>query len=454
MTISVTHRLHSTLRSHDVHNPLTTQHHFACSILPLRPNALALCMLLCMLCIASTTNAGAAGWDLENQRPTNGRNTVAGVIANGDEDTDADEHPETSNSRHEDESDAGEPHEEESLEQGEWSLSFGLDGQLFPSAIIALSTLNPENIGVQQPEHSFGSPLGMASLFIRAAQPGDTVSVEITSTKLISPSKMTVVLPDADTVYEISPHLKYEYEKLLAIRQPYPEDMTAKVYVNGEEVGERTQTVIVRSINDCFYGLIYNDGQDFQDWSEMFAAYVNEGDPIIDDILSEALRKGYVDAFIGYQGDENDVQMQVAAIWNVLHERGVKYSSITTTSVESQSIAAQHVRLVGDSTRGAQANCVDGSVLLASVFRKIGLDAYLVLLPGHMMVAVSMHDAPDAPVMSIETTMLSGASLDQAHESAQSTLSKYGEGSSEITYISVNGARNAGILPLRNLFKQ
>ena len=413
-----------------------------------------------MLCLLAVTTA-TAGWDVGNQRETDGHRTVAGDLFT---DTDLARSARRADSPEPQAEDQEEPATTEPVAQsdtddegpdfapGDWALSFGLDDQLFPAAIIALSTLAPENIGVTRSEHTFGSPLAMASVFIRAQTPGDKVTVEITSTKLIRPSRMTVVLPDADTVYEISPHLKYEYEKLLSVRQPYPEDVTAKVFVNDQEVGEHTQTIIVRSVNDCFYGLYTDDGKSFQDWSEMFAAYVNEGDPIIDGILSEALRKGYVDAFIGYQGDEADVIHQMDAIWKVLKDKGFRYSSITTTSVESRVVAAQHVRLVGDSTRGAQANCADGAVLLASIFRKIGLDAYLILLPGHMMVGVSNSADEDAPVIPVETTLLSCADLDQAQESGIGTINEYKDDPSAVTYISVNKAREAGILPLRNLY--
>jgi len=413
---------------------------------PRRATRPAAGILFCLVLILVATNA-AAGWDLSNQREADGREIVAGTLVSASGAEQQQEQDDASDAQ-EDGDDSG-----EGYARGYWSLDFGLGGQLFPAAIIALSTLDPENIGVQRAEHTFGSPLAMASVFIRAENPGDRVTVEISSTKLIHPSRMTVTLPDADTIYEISPHLKYEYEKLLSIRQPYPEDVTAKVSINGRDVGEKSKTVIVRSVNDCFYGMVVNDGQEFQDWSEMFAAYVNEGDPIIDEILAEALRKEYVDAFIGYQGDETDVGMQMNAIWQVLKDRGVKYSSITTTSVESDTVAVQHVRLVGDSTRGAQANCADGSVLLASIFRKIGLNTYLILLPGHMMLGVANSADEDASIVPVETTMLSSADLDQAEESAIGTINEYRDDPSKITYINVNAAREAGILPLRNLYK-
>ncbi|WP_027178457.1 hypothetical protein [Maridesulfovibrio bastinii] len=338
---------------------------------------------------------------------------------------------------------------DDSMDPGEWDLVFGLDDQLFPSAIIALSMMRAKSADDHDSSESFGSPLAMATVYIRGKSAGDRVTVEISSTGLIRPSKMTVVLADPDKVYDINPQLKYEYEKLLSIRQPYPEDVTARVYLNGELIGEKTRTVIVRSINDCFFGMYIDNS--FSDWSEMFAAYVNEGDPLVDGILGEALKKGYIDAFFGYQGSKQDVLRQIAAVWRVLQDRGIKYSSITTTSVESDTIMSQHVRLVGESTRGGQANCADGSVLLASVFRKLGLNAYLVILPGHMMVGVGI-DNENSSAVYIETTMISDSTINEAMASAEQEIKKYGFESDDVHIVDINNCRSAGILPLREIY--
>ena len=78
--------------------------------------------------------------------------------------------------------------------------------------------------------------------------------------------------------------------------------------------------------------------------------------------------------------------MQVFAVWNVLQRHQVKYSSITTASGFSDTIHSQTVRFVDDTWRMNQANCVDGSVLFASVLYKIGIFPVLVKLPSHMFV--------------------------------------------------------------------
>ena len=88
--------------------------------------------------------------------------------------------------------------------------------------------------------------------------------------------------------------------------------------------------------------------------------------------------------------------------------RDVRYSSITATSVKAQTVASQHVRLIEESLNNSQANCVDGSVLLASALRKIGIEPFLVLVPGHCYVGFYV-DEKKENMLAIETTMLGDA---------------------------------------------
>jgi hypothetical protein len=122
----------------------------------------------------------------------------------------------------------------------------------------------------------------------------------------------------------------------------------------------------------------------------MFAAYVNENHPWVDAVRLEALQTGLVRNFTDYQaGDPKEVIRQVFAIWNVLQRRGICYSSATTPSAYSGIVYCQNVRLFDESITYKQANCVDGSVLMAAILAKIGLLSYLVVVPGHMFVGIS-----------------------------------------------------------------
>src|SRR6185503_5020189 len=69
------------------------------------------------------------------------------------------------------------------------------------------------------------------------------------------------------------------------------------------------------------------------------------------------------------------------------------------------SVNSQHVRMIDESINNAQANCVDGSVLLASLLRKIGIEPMLVMVPGHCYLAFHL-DEEGKEVAALETTLL------------------------------------------------
>ncbi len=141
----------------------------------------------------------------------------------------------------------------------------------------------------------------------------------------------------------------------------------------------------------------------------MFAAYVNEQHPFVDKLLREALDQGVVDSFTGYQsGEPGEVYRQVYALWNALSERDVRYSNITTSAATANSVSSQHVRLIDESINNGQANCVDGSVLLASLLRKIDIEPCLVYVPGHCYLAFYL-DSEMTQLVGLETTLISGA---------------------------------------------
>jgi len=89
----------------------------------------------------------------------------------------------------------------------------------------------------------------------------------------------------------------------------------------------------------------------------------------------------------------------------------MRYSDITTTAAETDGVYSQHVRLLDQSMDSTQANCVDGSVLLAALLRKIGLRCRLALVPGHMFLAV---DLSDDAIVGIETTLMGEQNLSPA----------------------------------------
>jgi hypothetical protein len=305
-----------------------------------------------------------------------------------------------------------------------WSFT---EKDLFPSAIISTATVD-WNGDEQSAEDKkvpgdpklgkdelplYGDENGWLAVALYDLPPRAEVRVEISVDGYMKPSVWTGTVKKAHTAeVRIFPKGVWDYDALHKVREQRPVNATFKVTVNGEELPEQTEVCTLKSVNDCpFYVLMDEEGEDIEDFSAVFAAYVNENHPWVDGILKDALKTGLVSGFTGYQsGDQEEVLKQVFAVWKVLQDRGIKYSDISTTT-PSKYVVSQTVRFLDDSIDATQANCVDGTVLMASVLRKIGLNVYLTMVPGHCLLAFDLGKEEDADIMGLETTMLGSTDL-------------------------------------------
>jgi hypothetical protein len=171
---------------------------------------------------------------------------------------------------------------------------------------------------------------------------------------------------------------------------------------NSNKRVERLVTINLRSINDCCFS--YNG----QSYDYLFASYVNEEHPKIDNLLREMLNTNMINGVYGYQvKTKSGVLIQIAALWRVLHDKGFQYSSITDNSANAgpNKLYSQTVRLIDNSLETRQANCVDGSVLIASILKRIGIEVALITTPNHCFLRFRA-DPKKNDYLFLETTRL------------------------------------------------
>lgn len=359
--------------------------------------------------------------------------------------------------------------------------------EFFPSALVSTSNVRWNN----QDLDSFGPAIfgdegSWMGMELQGMKKDAKVSVAITVDGFTKPSKWEgeITSVSEDGAAMIMPKLIWDYAALLKVRQQRPVNVSFTASVDGKPLPEVTETYTMRSINDCPLLQLNADGKGETDLSFLFAAYVNEGHPQLQKILKEALDTGLVDKFNGYQGDPEkpeeirmQVMKQVFAIWNALQRRGIKYSSITNTPPGDR-MFCQSVRFLDESIDNRSANCVDGTVLMASVLQKIGIQSYLVLVPGHCFLAFNEIKNSAALPTGLETTMLGRDDItnvkkleflsdaEQSKENMASAntfvealargsgriqgcvLNLQGGSSLEYRLISIREARNLGIKPI------
>ncbi len=298
------------------------------------------------------------------------------------------------------------------LGQDSYTPITGWDHQLFPSYLVATGAIRlPQQDEVNEDSAEvqvLGDRQGVLGIEIVSPGAETPVTVTILPNAILEESTIEATLDEEGATYRIFPRVRYKYDLLAKHKQSVPIEVTFNVELGEEELEAQTVTLTLRSVNDCPYALAGGDDQS-TDISFMFAAYVNEQHPFVDKLLREALDQGIVDSFTGYQSEDSaEVYRQVYALWHALSQRDVRYSNITTSAATNNLVSSQHVRLIDESINNGQANCVDGSVLLASLLRKIDIEPSLVYVPGHCYLAFYL-DSENTQLVGLETTLISGA---------------------------------------------
>lgn len=289
-----------------------------------------------------------------------------------------------------------------------------LGGNIFPSAILSVATTDTQIIQPIEGGESVGNAKSVFAIKLHNHKAGTEVHIELAETPFYARSVSTFVLTKPDADYIVYPDVLWRYDALRNNEQAEPISVAAQVEVNGKSWGQRVRTFSVRSINECllgYYKPLPNGKRRYVSTRLFYAAYVNEENPLIDKILREALNTRIVRRFIGYQGSEKMVDKQVYALWYVLQKRAFRYSSVSYSSLSSNVVYSQRVRTFEDALSSSQINCVDGSVLFASLLRAINITPVLVQMPGHMFVGYYT-DSAKKHLTFLETTMIGDVDLD------------------------------------------
>jgi len=279
-----------------------------------------------------------------------------------------------------------------------------LEQIIYPSVLLGLANLISE------------SNEDFFDFSIKNPKANSNLKIVIQSSSLNTETIFQTQMAIKGQTYTFSPLIKWNYVTLKSLNQPGNVDITFVCYINDKEIDRKNLRFGYRSANECVYGLIDTKGN-YVDLKWMFAAFVNEDNPKIDELLGVTLSYNVVSNFIGYQGTETDVLKQVSALWYYLQAHSVKYSSITASSNPSQKVFSQYVRFFNDVYNNTQANCVDGSVFLASILKKIGINPLLITVPGHMYLGYyTLQDK--SKIRLLETTAVGQVDLAEIYEDA------------------------------------
>lgn len=186
----------------------------------------------------------------------------------------------------------------------------------------------------------------------------------------------------------------------------------------------------------------------WQDLTRYLGAFVTPNAPSLMTFLREAARLHPDGHLVGYQGGPERVVPQVKALFDALKTKAeITYVNSVVNFSPQQGFSSQRVRLPRESLTDKEANCIDGTVLFASLLEGISMSPAIVLVPGHAFLAwETWRDSNEWRYL--ETTMIGSSTFEQACASAEKTAEFY-QGAKKLRMWSLSELRTKfGITPM------
>jgi len=221
---------------------------------------------------------------------------------------------------------------------------------------------------------------------------------------------------------------------------------TANVSVTelaGQSVYETTTPVRLRSSEDMYWG------KSFQ-YAPFIASWVTPHEALVESVLAQAKNYTPDRRLPGYEDwknpadQEKETFLEAKAIFTALQSRGISYVRSSTSLGDHQDFS-ERVRMPRISLRDTSANCIDAAVMYASLFENLGLDAEVIIVPGHAYSGVRVA-AASPKFLVIDVALTGRTKFENAVASAQAGLAKYKP--SSVTRVVITHARTAGIYPM------
>jgi hypothetical protein len=162
----------------------------------------------------------------------------------------------------------------------------------------------------------------------------------------------------------------------------------------------------------------------WNDMTRFFGAFVTPNAPAIMSFLREVADQHPKRILGGYQLSEEDVNAQVEAIFAALKAHDITYVNSVIAFSPEEGTATQRVRLPRESLADREANCIDGTVLVASVLEALSLNPAIVVVPGHAF--VGWETWPGSNLWRyLETTMIGSHTFAEACAAAEDMARRY-----------------------------
>jgi hypothetical protein len=150
----------------------------------------------------------------------------------------------------------------------------------------------------------------------------------------------------------------------------------------------------------------------------------------------------------GYQVSADSVRQQVAALYQSVRETGIVYINSVIDYGAAPGMYTQRTRLPRESLTNKSANCIDGTVLMASLLEGASLNPAIVLVPGHAFLAWQKWPGVDEWGY-LETTLIGTADFEAACQAGERQYALHQQHNpAQLKRLPLDELRGRGIWPM------
>jgi hypothetical protein len=213
---------------------------------------------------------------------------------------------------------------------------------------------------------------------------------------------------------------------------------------------DQTSETLVTSRRDVPWTI---KGMTQQEDYNLVAAMVTPTDPSVEHLIRDAANYDPTHQMAAGYDSENDqngtVLQRLADVWQ--SETTDFNLTYINTPITFASGSSQRIRLPGEVLDQSSGNCIELTLLYASVVEGLGMQPVIIIIPGHAYVAVRVDDT-NASYYFIETTLIGQATFSDATATGLSEWQKaqphVEAGEAEYGWVDVKSARADGIVPI------
>jgi hypothetical protein len=313
-----------------------------------------------------------------------------------------------------------------------YNIQAGLEGEIYPVFANYASLQKRE-------ERS----MGVVSVTVN--NPGNTPLRERMAVKIVGWSDQEIQMADlgagATKTFIFAPAFLprfYQNHEIIAA--------TAEVSIHdssGQSVYETTIPVRLRSSEDMYWGSSFK-------YARFIASWVTPHAPLVEAVLAQAKEYTPDRRLPGYEDwktpgeQEKETYREARAIFMALKQRGLSYVKSSGTLGDHKGLS-ERVRMPAVSLSQSSANCIDAAVMYASLFENLGMEATVLIVPGHAYAGVRMASGP-RKFLWIDVALTGRSTFEQAVASAEAGVARHAPAA--ITRVEIPEARSAGIYPM------